>query len=32
MKTMCNLRFPNGEIVSTHLWNSIDLNNSLKSN
>ena len=29
---MCNLQFPNGEIVYTHLWNRIDLNNGLKNN
>ena len=32
MKTMCKLQFSNGEIVLTHLWNRIDLNNSLKNN
>jgi hypothetical protein len=32
MKTMCSLQFPNGEIVYVHLWNKIDLNNSLKNN
>lgn len=32
MKNMCRLQFPNSEIVFTHLWNSIDINNSLKSN
>ena len=29
---MCRLQFPNGEIVYIHLWNGIDLNNSLKNN
>ena len=29
---MCSLQFPNGEIVLTHLWNGIDLNNGLKNN
>ena len=29
---MCRLQFPNGEIVLTHLWNRIDLNNGLKNN
>ena len=29
---MCSLQFPNGEIVLTHLWNRIDLNNGLKNN
>ena len=29
---MCSLQFPNGEIVYTHLWNRLDLNNSLKNN
>ena len=28
---MCSLQFPNGEIVYTHLWNGIDLNNGLKN-
>lgn len=32
MKTMCKLYFPNGEVVQTHLWNGIDLNNALKNN
>ena len=32
MKTMCSLQFPNGEIVYVHVWNRIDLNNSLKNN
>jgi len=32
MKTMCSLQFLNNEIVYTHLWNGIDLNNSLKNN
>ena len=32
MKIMCSLQFPNGEIVYVHLWNKIDLNNSLKNN
>jgi len=32
MKIMCRLQFPNGEIVYIHLWNGIDLNNSLKNN
>lgn len=32
MKTMYSLQFPNGEIVYVHLWNRIDLNNSLKNN
>ena len=32
MKTMCSLQFPNGEIVYTHLWNGVDLNNGLKNN
>ena len=32
MKNMCSLQFPNGEIVYTHLWNGVDLNNSLKNN
>ena len=29
---MCSLQFPNGEMVYTHLWNGIDLNNGLKNN
>ena len=29
---MCSLQFPNGEIVYTHLWNRMDLNNALKNN
>ena len=32
MKIMCSLQFPNGEMVFTHLWNRLDLNNSLKNN
>jgi len=28
---MCRLIFPNGEISYCHIWNEIDLNNSLKS-
>lgn len=32
MKNMCSLQFPNGETIFTHLWNIIDLNNSLKNN
>lgn len=32
MKTMMNLHFSNGEIVATHLWNKIDLNNALRNN
>ena len=32
MKNMCSLQFPNGEIVYVHLWNGVDLNNSLKNN
>ena len=30
--TMCSLQFPNGEIIYTHLWNRVDLNNTLKNN
>ena len=29
---MCRLQFSNGEIIFTHLWNGVDLNNSLKNN
>lgn len=32
MKTMCKLQFPNGEIISTHIWNNLVLNKCLKNN
>lgn len=31
-KTMRTLLFTNGEIAYCHIWNTIDLNNSLKNN
>lgn len=32
MNAMCKLYFSNGIIIYTHLWNQIDINNSLKNN